>query len=158
MPSGALSNGAGQKVFSFKVTVPTPSANVAWDGAALGAQLATTTFAISTTTGVQLSTFKVQRVGGALGKVVASISGSTINWATTFGASTDLIVRPGETATYEIYADITGVTTNSSAQVSISDLTTFFYDHVTTNGSTYIGSYYPIISGVSDVIGGRLTN
>lgn len=158
-PNGSLSNGAGQKVFSFKITVPTPSANVAYDGTALGAQLATTTFAISTTSGVVLSGYKVQRVGGALGKVAASITGSVINWATTYGASsTDLIVRPGETATYEIYADITGVTTNSSAQVSISDLTTFFYNHTTTNGNTYTGSYYPIISGVSDVIGGRLTN
>lgn len=162
-PNGALSNGASIKVFSFRVTVPTPLDNIAYDSTNLGIQLATTTFAISTTTGVKLSNYKIQRVGGASGKVAAVIDPATatavnVGWQNTYGASTDLIVRPGETAEYEIYADIAGVILNSSVQVSITDLTTFFYNHTTTDANTYTANYYPIISGVSDVIGGTLTN
>lgn len=158
--------GIGQnKIFSFKVTAPAPSNNVAYDGTALGIKLATTDFAVSKSADITPTEYKVQRVGGALVKqavtptVNATTGSTTINWENAFGASQDLIVKPGETAEYEIFATIAdgGGVENSSLQVSINDLNAFLYKHSTTDVNTNTGNYYPVISGVSDVIGGRLT-
>lgn len=160
------------KIFSFKVTVPTPSNNVAYDGAALGVNMATTTFTISSTTGVTLSSWQVQRVGGANGKKDATegvslthnVTGGTavIGFGNVSGLGNDIIVRPGETAEYEIYATVNGGSGSAkSLLVYISSLANMLYNHNTqvgTAAATYTSALYPIISGISDVTGGRLSN
>ncbi len=164
--NGTLSNGIGKDIFSFKVTVP-ESANTDYDGTALGIQLATSTFTIATTSGVTLSSYKIERVGGSDGEITASASLSgtslTIGIRDSYGSQTDRIVRPGETAEYVIRATVSGVDTNDSLQVTLENMSTnmpYVHNYATTGGTLagVTSEVYPLISGLSSVRGGTLTN
>ncbi len=163
--NATLSNGIGKDIFSFKVTVPA-SANTDYDGTALGVQLATSTFTIATSSGVTLGSYKIERVGGANGEVAASASLSgtslTVGIRDSYGSNVDRIVRPGETAEYVIRATIGGVGSNDSLQATLEGMSTNmpYLHNVGSNGSLtgVTSTVYPLISGLSNVRGGTLTN
>lgn len=159
--TGVLSGGSNKTVFSFKVTAASPSSNVDYDSAAAGLKLATTTLTISTSSGVVLTGFQIRRVGGS-GAVAASVattsSGVQIGFADSYGANTDLIVRPGETAEYEILAYVSVTGTSQSCQVSINNMSDLKYYYNTTNSTTESAEFYPIITGLSYITGATLTN
>jgi hypothetical protein len=170
--SGVLNNGTAKNVFSFKVTAPA-SGNFDNDGIALAVKLATTTFTVASTTDVTFATFLVERVGGANGEVAAKYAGTTataiganstfvINFSDTYGTNSDLKIKPGETAEYIIKATITGVGASESAQTTIEGLTTnSSYTHNTGAAgvdAADIVAVYPLLSGVTSVRAGTLSN
>lgn len=175
--TSAFSNGllsAGTKdIFSFKVTAP-ESNNIDYDSDALGIKLATTTFTIASSSGLTLTGFKIERVGGAAGEKDAMyITSATdtavgsgtfvINFPDTFGTSNDLIVRPGETAEYVVRATVGGVSANSSLQISLENLgsnVNFTHNYATTGGTLagQTAAVYTKLPGVTYVRGGSLTN
>jgi predicted RNA-binding protein with TRAM domain len=168
--NGLLANGAGKDIFSFKVTAPA-SSNYAYDGTPLGIKVGTVTFSIATSTGVGLSGLKIERVGGANGEkdaldasAVAAVAGNgsfVINFNSTYATGTlaDAIVRPGETAEYVVRGTVAGVEANDSLQVTIEGLATnFAYNHTTTAVGTNSSSVYPLLTGITYVRGGTLSN
>jgi len=169
--NGLLANGTAKDIFSFKVTVP-ESSNLDYDMSELGAKLATTTFTVATSSGVTLSTFLVQRVGGndgeqaAIGEASATTMGSgtfVINFANTYGTDQDLIVKPGETAEFIIKATVSGVDANDSLQATLEGLTTnvnYTHNATTVRGTdgADTSAVYTYLPGVTYVRGGSLTN
>lgn len=159
--NGTLVNGTAKDIFSFKVTAPA-SNNVAHDGTGLGIILDDVTFNIATS-GCKIKDVKVFRVGGANGEkdaqATTDISSISMNFVNIYGTNIDKIVRPGDTAEYVIRADITGADTNDSLQVTLENINTNVkYKHTTTNSTTYTSMVNPLISGVSSVRGGTLSN
>lgn len=168
--NGLLSNGTGKDIFSFKVTVP-ESTNLDYDMSELGVKLATTTFTVSTSSGVRISNFMIQRVGGQNGEKIAMSMSSpatmgagtfVINFPDTYRTDEDLIVRPGETAEFIIKATIAGVDANDSTQVTLEGLTSNVnYTHNTgylgTDGSD-TSAVYTLLPATTYVRGGSLTN
>jgi len=177
--NGLLANGTAKDIFSFKVTAPA-STNVDYDGTALGVKVTDVTFTIASTTGITLSNFKIERVGGANGErdALNADGGAASVGAGTFvigvdnsyasGTLSDAIVKPGQTATYVVKATIAGVSSNSSLQVTIESTSD---GGVTTPNVKYTHNYgvaglqgaditevYPLISGITSVRGGSLTN
>lgn len=177
--NGLLANGTAKDIFSFKVTAPA-STNVDYDGTALGVKVTDVTFTIASTTGITLSDFKIERVGGANGErnALNADGGAASVGAGTFvigvdnsyasGTLSDAIVKPGQTATYVVKATIAGVSSNSSLQVTIESTSD---GGVTTPNVKYTHNYgvaglqgaditevYPLISGITSVRGGSLTN
>jgi len=178
--NGLLANGTAKDIFSFKVTAPA-STNVDYDGTALGVKVTDVTFTIASTTGITLSNFMIERVGGANGErdALNADGGAASVGAGTFvigvdnsyasGTLSDAIVKPGQTATYVVKATIAGVSSNSSLQVTIEKSTSD--GGVTTPNVKYTHNYgvaglqgaditevYPLISGITSVRGGSLTN
>lgn len=170
--NGLLANGTGKDIFSFKVTVP-ESSNLDYDMSELGVKLASSTFTVATSSGVVLSTFKVERVGGQNGE--KTVFGATsnpamgngtflIDFATTYGTDQDLIVKPGQTAEYVVKATITGVDANDSLQVTMENINSssnVMYTHNT--GAIGVdgvdtSTVYTLIPGITYVRGGSLTN
>jgi hypothetical protein len=165
--NGTLSNGTARDIFSFKVTAPS-SSNIDFDGTALGLQIGETVFTLAGSAGVSLANFKLERVGGSDGEVVAidtdaDAGTATIDVAGSFApASNDKIVRPGETAEFVLKADVSGVTSGDSLQVSIEGLSANlpYFHNTGTNGAEGgdTAIVYPLLSGVSYVRGGTLEN
>jgi hypothetical protein len=174
-----LSNGT-KEIFSFTVTVPS-SSNVDYDGTSLGVKIATTTCTlagVATTTGsgtVKLSNITVERQSGTNGSVTAKVDGGSnasvsddgtslsINFISTYGSNSDLVIRPGETVTYKIFATISDVNSSESMQVTIENVdSNFLYTHnYATTGGTLAGTITPVaprISGLTSVRGGSLSN
>jgi len=170
--ANSLSTGL-QDIFSFKVTAPTnlPTTpdNVAYDGSPLGIKLATTTFTVATTSGITLDTFKIYRVGGteqsAKGVTTgtdAAISGHTftVNFGNTYGATDqDLIIKPGETATYIVRANVGGLgANNNSVRTTIETVdSSVSYTHTTTSSTVNATPVNPLLTGISSVRGGSLS-
>jgi hypothetical protein len=160
----SLTNGLQKTIFSFKVTVP-DSVNNDYDGDPLAVKLASVVFATSSN-GVQLSNFKVERTSGSAGATAASATTGdgtlTINFATTYAAATnDLKIKPGETAEYKILADVAGAAANESVQLIISNVNTdMTFTHNTgtfgVDGSD-ITAVYPLLTGDTSIDGGTLT-
>jgi len=157
-----LSSGV-KDIFSFKVTAPA-SSNMALDGSPLGFKLATTTFSIATSSGIVLSAFKVRRNLGGNGEQTcggsAVLGGGTIaiGFQNCYGAGTDLIVKPGETAEFVIAATAAVTGTAQSMQVTIETVdTNVKYFHDTTVGAV-TADVNPYLSGISAVRGGSLKN
>ncbi len=172
--NGLLANGTAKDIFSFKVTAPA-STNVDYDGQPLGIKLATTTFSVASSSLIGLATFKVERIGGANGeKAAEGVSTTTataiganstfvINFGNTYAATDpDLIIKPGQTATYVVRATITGVTTAYSLQTTIESLSSnASYTHHTGSAGTQgadVTAVYPLLSGITSVRGGTLSN
>ena len=168
--NGTLSSGANKEIFSFKVTAPN-SMNVASDGSPLGFKLATVTFTIATTTGVYAQNFSVERVSGAAGKIAAKYGNGastvtnplastfTVDFRQTYGTMEDLIVRPGDTVVYKIYATVIVTGSSQSLQVSMQDVfdgNTLLYTH-STDGMD-VTAVNPLIPRITDVTGGTLSN
>jgi hypothetical protein len=174
--NASLVAGANKRIFSFTVTAP-DSSNVDYDGSELDLVLATTTFQVATNTDVNVSDIKIQRVGGSAGKLDAkTTSGANtahdgdsfvIDYLKTFVSNMeDLEIAPGDTATFEIYATIDlADSTGNSLQVYIDDAFDSDVQYVhNTNGGTAgsdganTAAVYPLISGVTDVTAGSLSD
>lgn len=165
--NSALSNDI-KDIFSFKVTAPSTGGleNTDYDGTNLGFKLASTTFTISSSSGITLSSFKIRRVGGS-GEKTAAISidngNFIIGFQNTYGTDYDLIVKPGETAEYIITATVAGVSTSGeSLQVTIENIDNNMKYTFNTgfNGVDGVDSveFSPGITGITNIRGGSLTN
>jgi hypothetical protein len=156
-----LTNGIARDIFSFKVSVP-ESSNLDPDGEPLGIELSDISFEVSVSGSLSLSNFRIERIGGANGEVAASANYSAPSLDIDFGASysgaSDLTIRPGNTVEYVIRADISGVDSNESLQVTIEDLeNNFFYTH-SISASQKTSNIPPQLSGIDNLRGGVLSN
>jgi len=135
--------------------------------------LATTTFTMSTSTGMTVTGFSVRRVGGGNGETAAKVNGGavttfvgglfSIDFATTYGTGADLTVKPGETAEYVVSALIGGVGASASLSASIENLDTVGIRYTHNTGTTGVdgadtAAVFPLLSGVTNVRGGSLSN
>ncbi|MCK5062205.1 hypothetical protein KAR28_06705 [Candidatus Parcubacteria bacterium] len=163
--NGTLINGTAKDIFSFKVTAPS-SSNTDHDGTELGIRMASTSFAVATSgSNVLLSSYRIERVGGANGEKTASAVYNeqtnvlTIGIVNSYGSSdTDYVIRPGDTAEFVIRASIDGSDTNDTLQVTIEtvDSNVAFVHNVSSSATT--ATIRPKISGITNVRGGTLSN
>ncbi len=158
-----LSDGT-KDIFSFKVTAPA-STNVDYNSDALAVKLATTTFTVSTSSGINISNLRIERVGGSNGEKTAiatfGLNTFTIGFQNTYGTLSDLKIKSGETAEFVVRATIAGSSgSGDSVEVSIENAfsANVPYFHNTTDATTYTSSVYPLISGTTYVRGGTLSN
>lgn len=165
---GTLAAGQ-QALLRFKVTAPSQTTNnVDFDGANLGIKIALASTTLATSTDINVGSYKVERVGGADGKKDASVTvnGSTviINFATTYGAGSDLIVRPGETAEYIVYGTVSGIPAGGGSSVTMSidnvnsDITYTHNTGVAGVDGADTTPVFPLLSGVTTVKSGTLSN
>ena len=165
----SLGNGPTE-IFSIKYTA-SPSGNIDVNGDALSVRLATTTFALSRSTALQLATFTIERVGGSSGAVAAVVDGGdatatstdsstfAINLIETYGTDSDGEINPEETAEYLITATISGASNNQSMKVTVESVdSNVTYTHTTTSTTTYTTEVAPRISGLTSVRAGNLSN
>ena len=154
-----------QEVFSFKVTVPS-SSNTNHDGDPLGVKLASTTFSLAMTDGLDTTKWYIERVGGSNGEKSLTVASSTTSVAaefdTTYGTDADLIVKPGVTAEFIIKAYVVGVGTSDSLKMSIENMSSNFdYRHrygVNGVAGSDVPNVYTLITGLTSVSGGSLSN
>lgn len=136
---------AGWKtVYKFKVTAP-DSINKDYDGDALPVKLASTTLTLTKSSDVTYGAVKIKRVGGntytgtAATNLATSSTAITMNISDIITNAADEEIAPGETAEFEVIAEIVslGTGTNKSFQVYIDNADTdLYYTHNTgTSGS-----------------------
>lgn len=170
---GALLGSGSKKIFSFKVTAPANS-NIDFNGDPLPIfmdDITFTTSGVSTTTGtntVTLSNIQIERVGGSLGKQAAldatGTSTAVSNDGTSFvidlqqtyaavsSTTDDLMIDPGETAEYAVYATLGDVDGDESVQVYINNLdNNAGFAHYTSDATTQTGTKYALLPGVTTV-------
>jgi hypothetical protein len=152
-----------QDIFSFEVTVPA-SDNIDYDSNPLAVKLGTTTFTVASSSGVSMTGLKVERIGGANNERTAIATPITnnsfdIGFQNTYGILSDLKIKPGETAVFVIRATLTVTGTSQSVKTTIEDAFSgnLDYFHNITE-TTYTSMVQPLISGISNVRGGSLSN
>lgn len=173
--SALLADGTARDIFSFKVTAPA-STNVDYNGDPLGIGLGAVKFNVALTSGITLSNYIVQRVGGAefaaynADNAAASTTasyfiidfGKTYDVHGTAATSSDWIVKPGETATYVVKATIAGTAAANSLQTTIETVdTNVNFTHRTGTTGTQganLAAKNPLLAGISAVRGGTLSN